>query len=116
MVFEKDINSFIPLDQNKFPAKYLLGILASKFISYLYIKSSSIAPNDLIQTTPTELRSLPIPNVSINEQSTIISLVNIVLPDINVRYTDTTQQIDQLVYQLYNLTREEIQIVKRTIK
>jgi biotin synthase-like enzyme len=114
LVFKKDINSFTPLDQNKFPAKYLLGIFASKFISYLHIKSSS--SNDLIQTTPTELRSLPIPNVSINEQSTIISLVNIVLPDINVRYTDTTQQIDQLVYQLYNLTREEIQIVKRTIK
>ncbi len=62
LVFKKDVNPFIPVNPEEYTAKYLLSILASKLISYLYINSSSIATkDDFRQTTLAEIRSLPIP-------------------------------------------------------
>ena len=59
-VFKKDINPFILTDE-KINPKYLMAIMASKLISYLYINNSSIATkDDFRQTTLTELRQIPI--------------------------------------------------------
>jgi len=75
MVFKKDINPFIPRG-NQFQAKYLLAILASKFISYFYVNSSVIATkDDFRQTTLTELRSLPIPDIPPEQQAPLVALV-----------------------------------------
>ncbi len=45
LVFKKDINPFIPTS-DQYSAKYLLGILASAFISRRYVNSSVIATKD----------------------------------------------------------------------
>ncbi len=119
-VFKKDINPFIPTDK-KFDAKFLTAILASRFISYLYLNSSTIATkDDFRQTTLTELRKLPIPKAREKEQSKISNLVDRVLeakkqnPQANT--TALESQIDQLVYQLYDLTEEEIAIIESNTK
>jgi hypothetical protein len=61
IVFKKDINPFIITD-SKWNLNYVLGVLNSKFVSWLYLNSSSIATkDDFRQTTLAELRRLPIP-------------------------------------------------------
>jgi adenine-specific DNA-methyltransferase len=116
LIFKKDINPFIPIDE-KFDCLFLTGILASKLISFIYLNTSSIATkDDFRQTTLTELRRLPIPNVDKNKQTEISGIVKKIL---EIRKTkpdaDTSEfeaQIDHLVYQLYDLTEEEIQIIE----
>jgi adenine-specific DNA-methyltransferase len=114
LVFKKDINPFIPLNPNEYSAKYLLAILASKFISYLYIKSSSIATkDDFRQTTLTELRALPIPAISKDQQIKVVGLVDAVLSNGIINSADIINEIEQFVYKLYNLSPEEIAIVEQ---
>lgn len=115
LIFKKDINPFIPIDKN-FDARYLTGILASTFISYLYLNSSSIATkDDFRQTTLSELRKLPIPKANDLIAIEMINLVEKVLvakasPNSNTSTLES--EIDRLVYELYGLTEEEIKIVE----
>ena len=118
LVFKKDINPFIPIDR-RFQPLYLLGILCSRFISYLYLKSSSIATkDDFRQTTLAELRKLPIPVISEQDKRPIIENAAQILAIKNVNpNADTSaleQETDQLVYTLYGLTEEEIKIIEQS--
>lgn len=114
MVFKKDINPFIPTDNN-YSTKYILAVLASKYISYLYVNSSTIATkDDFRQTTLTELRNIPIKRLSIESQQPFIDLVDFILEQ-KQRGEDSSaaeRKIDELVYQLYELTPEEIALVE----
>ena len=117
LVFKKDVNPFICIDNENYSTKYLLGILASKLISYLYLNISSIATkDDFRQTTLSELRKLPIPRIDMEKQKPIISIVDKILDLKNNNiHSDTSvfeSDIDQLVYQLYELTADEIQIIE----
>jgi len=116
MVFKKDINPFIPNNES-YPAKYLLAIMASKLISYFYINISSIATkDDFRQTTLSELRELKIPKIKIEDQTLIIEYVDKILnlkkqkSDEDARILES--KLDRLVYELYGLTEEEIRIVE----
>jgi len=61
MVFKKDLNPFIVISDAWNPL-FVLGIINSRLISYLYMNTSSIAmKDDFRQTTLAELRRLPIP-------------------------------------------------------
>lgn len=116
LVFKKDINPFIIIDQ-RFQPYYLLGILCSRFISYLYLKSSSIATkDDFRQTTLAELRKLPIPLISESNQRAIIEIVVRILSmkksDPNADTISQEKEVDQLVYELYGLTEDEIKIIE----
>lgn len=116
MVFKKDINPFIPID-DRFDPKFLLGIMASKFISFVYLNISSIASkDDFRQTTLAELREIPIPIVTRSNQRVIIEMVEKVLATKTKKpEADTSKienEIDKLVYKLYGLTQEEIKIVE----
>lgn len=116
LVFKKDINPFICTD-DRFNILFLLGIMASKFISYLYLRLSAIAnKDDFRQTTLGELRKIPIPFVDMKKQNQLAGLVSKIL-DIKrtVPESDTSaleKEIDRLVYELYGLTEEEIKIVE----
>lgn len=120
MVFKKDINPFISVDA-RFPAKYLLAILASKFISYFYINSSIIATkDDFRQTTLTELRNLPIPIPNDEAKKEIVSLVDQILSlkerDKNIDTSSLELEIDRKVYSLYKLSTDEISVVETNTK
>ncbi|RQV93525.1 MAG: type II restriction endonuclease, partial [Calditrichaeota bacterium] len=108
LVFKKDINPFIPIDE-KFDCFFLTGIIASKLISFIYLNSSSIATkDDFRQTTLTELRKLPIPNINSEMQKTISEIVKDILKlkseNSDADTSNLENEIDQLVYQLYGLT------------
>ena len=60
MVFKKDLNPFVLTDPTYNPL-FLLALLNSRLLSYLYINTSTIATkDDFRQTTLAELRRLPV--------------------------------------------------------
>lgn len=120
LVFKKDINPFI-VTNNKYDTKYVLGILASRFISYFYVNVSSIAlKDDFRQTTLGELREILIPKLTLEGQQGIMAVVNKIIAiknhDLESDTTSLESKIDEMVYKLYDLTEEEIAIVEASVK
>jgi hypothetical protein len=129
-VFKKDLNPFI-LNSQEFDTKYILALINCKLFSWLYLNSSSIATkDDFRQTTLAELRKLPIRRISEDQKTIHDHLVHLVdqmldsKKQLSTTKTDNEKeylekkckgldrQIDTLVYELYGLTEEEIQIVE----
>ena len=129
MVFKKDVNPFI-LSDPRWDLVALLAIVNSALISYLYLNSSSIATkDDFRQTTLAELRAIPVPDLTkMRDHSRQLTGLAGQILDLHKRLqttktdhdrtilqrqiTATDQQIDDLVYDLYGLTNEEIRIVE----
>jgi hypothetical protein len=115
-VFKKDINPFI-VTSNQCDVLYLLALVNSRFISWLYVNSSSIATkDDFRQTTLSELRELPIPIAPATVQEEMARMVTRILA---VKDSDPAEdtsalerEIDERVYRLYGLTEDEIRIVE----
>lgn len=132
-VFKKDLNPFIITNEN-YNTKFILGLINSKLFSWIYIHTSSIATkDDFRQTTLSELRKLPIRKIENANTETkamyneIIKFVDLLLSlneeikiskiqsntdQIKQRIDHCEQKIDTLVYKLYELTPEEINIVE----
>jgi len=133
MAFKKDINPFV-LTIAKPSPKFVLGILNSSLLSYLYVNTSAIATkDDFRQTTLAELRRLPIPffdfanKADKSRHDKLVALADKMLalmPKLRAAtsereksalqnaVTATDRQIDELVYELYGLTPEEIALVE----
>ena len=101
--------------QNVREAKFILGLLNSKVLDWLFRKTSS---NNNVNSY--ELEALPIPKIDSANQGIadkIIALVDEILAtkDKNPKADITKQekQIDKLVYTLYNLTDEEIELIEK---
>ena len=94
-----------------FLIKFILGILNSKTINYLFMKY--FLNKDIYAY---QLEQIPIPAINKEKQQPIISLVEKVLNSKNQNpKSDTTEieyEIDKLVYELYGLTDEEIAIIE----
>ena len=90
---------------------FILGVLHSKVADY-FIKNQLVTnPQAFPQILMTDLQSLPIPKPSIEIHNSIKSLTEERLEN-NGNNKETETKIDQLVYQLYELTEEEIKIVE----
>ena len=110
---------------------YLLGLLNSKLMNYLYRNISSSYRGGYLRYIYQYVSQLPIKNIDCsnkeiaNKQNQITALVGKMLE--MLRYPSTTPQenvqvqraiaatdaeIDRLVYELYGLTEEEIKIVE----
>jgi len=103
LVFSKDINPFLVID-DRFDTHYVLAILNSKLISYLYVTSSTIATkDDFRQTTLGELRNIPVPLIESNSQNLLVikaELIisqNIELDKIKARFLDLLKAAFPLV-------------------
>jgi hypothetical protein len=116
MVFSNSVDGIRSKTNNIIDLKMLLGILNSKLFSYYHLKTSPNSqkgsfPKILLQ----DLRTFPIPNDSLKEKAQIAFYVDKILKKEYIEYISLNQikhQIDQLVYQLYNLTEEEIIIIE----
>ena len=102
------INFIIP-KHSEDSLRYLLGILNSKLINYLF------ATKFLNLAIKAEyVKQVRIPNVNDDQRNRIEELVNLVLigkqKDLDTALLES--KIDRLVYQLYGLTEEEIRIVE----
>jgi hypothetical protein len=97
--------------------KALLGVLNSRFIGWYFRKKFQITEADTFpQIMIRDIQQFAVPNVSNQITFEIESIVDKIIsqkeeyPTINT--SDLENQIDQLVYQLYDLTEEEIRIIE----
>ncbi len=95
-------------------AKFLVGLLNSRLLDWLFRKTSTNNHVNLY-----ELETLPIPQITKSNQpiaDKIIALVDKILvlkeKDSKANTQKLEKEIDALVYQLYNLTDEEIKIIE----
>ena len=115
---------------------YSLGLLNSKLIARIYLSQISQATkDDFPQVTIKDAKNLPFRTIDFSDSTDkslhdkMVSLVQTMLdlnkslqnaktPDeknvLQRQITATDNQIDQLVYELYNLTKEEIKIIEET--
>lgn len=99
--------------------KYLLGIINSKLATWYCRKAGIIRfeKGQQPQITITRFKDFPIPTSDNQNIVNLIDLVNtrIITNDIKI-IEEVESKIDQLVYQIYNLTEDEIQIIEESIK
>lgn len=100
--------------------KYLLAVLNSKVCDFYFFQKTALIAGGRKRYTKQYVEQNPIPIISEEKQQPFIELVDKILsikkenPE-----TDTTaleNEIDQLVYQLYELTEEEIKVVEESVK
>jgi hypothetical protein len=116
IVFKKDVSPFLLIDTSILP-NYLIAILNSQLLSWLYVNTSSIATkDDFRQTTLSELRALPIPAATPAEQAALSTLVDSILAAKRMgdeaAVKELEDRIDTHVFRLYGLTPEEIALVR----
>lgn len=119
-----DQSIFIAKMKNEFKTdysiEYVQGILGSKLLSYYFRHSSNEFDALFPKIKIGEFRELPIPKVKVKDQEQISKLASEVLKikaeDENADTSFLQKEIDHLVYQLYNLTPEEIAIVEGAAK
>jgi len=102
---------------DKIENKFIVGLLNSKLLTYFYRLLSLEKGRTLAQIKPTILEDLPIVNSDKKIVKIITSKVDEIITMKKQNSTlDTTAletEIDQKVYKLYGLTKEEIKIVER---
>ena len=96
--------------------KYLCAILNSALITWFIRNTALTTGLGLTQWKRFAVESLPIPKIFTVDQSPFIDLVDHILTlkaaDQNAAVSELENEIDQLVYLLYDLTPEEIAIVE----
>lgn len=103
---------------NRVSYEYLCGLLNSKYLRYLYENNVRETGKVFPQVKLEKLRPLPI--IISKNQSSIVNLVNeairIKKEDSKADITNIENQIDILVYKLYNLTYEEVKVIDPNIE
>ena len=92
---------------------FLVGLLNSRLLTYFYRLISMEENRTLAQIKPSILQNLP---VSKNFNASIVELIEnktkLIIENPNGYIDGFINEIDQLVYELYDLTEEEIKIVE----
>ena len=114
-----DPSVIIVKDSDQYSLEVVLAILNSKLATFYHFNHSPKAtkgsfPKILVQ----DIKDFPLPSVPNEIQGTIVQIVTSILSAKKMNLlSDTTakeHEIDQLVYELYGLTEEEIAIVEGT--
>lgn len=99
-----------------FNMKYLLGLLNSKLINFIYTKKFKSTKTVFSEIQARSVGELPIVLPSTDFQENISELVDKILSakkaDNSADTSAMEAEIDRLVYSLYGLTEEEIKIVE----
>lgn len=119
-IFLNDLNSMNIINIRISPC-FILGVLNSKLITFWFLHKFGKLQRGLFpQFKVNELRLFPIPDISSNE---IIPVVDHVKKILDVKKShhqyDTSAleaEVDQMVYELYGLTEEEIAVVEKSVR
>ncbi|MBU1085616.1 hypothetical protein KKB06_04680, partial [Patescibacteria group bacterium] len=111
--------TFYVIKSGRISLKYLVGLLNSQLISF-WLKNKGKMQGNNYQIDKEPIIDLPLIKTSKSKEKTIIDSVDQIIKAIkkdgeNPNISNLEKQIDQIVYKLYNLTPEEIQIVKKGI-
>jgi hypothetical protein len=103
-------------DKPNYKLKFILALLNSKLFDFIYWTINPEKGEALAEVKAMHLDQLPIKMADTKMQEKIEIIVDQILTkkskDNATDTSDLESQIDQLVYQLYNLTEEEIKIVE----
>ena len=112
-------SAYFLLPPSDINAKFLLGILNSTTIRFylnLVAETSGMGTSRWINNY---VKEFPIPIVAYEQQTEITAHVDQILAakraDSDADTSDLENEIDKLVYELYNLTEDEIAIVERSV-
>jgi len=112
------LQTFYVIKTKRLDIKYLTALLNSKLIEFWLFYKGKMQGN-IYQVDKEPLINIPIKKVTVQEQKSFIALVNeifaIIKSEDNLKKTKIKKyenQIDQMVYQLYGLTDDEIEIVE----
>ncbi|MFY8186359.1 MAG: Eco57I restriction-modification methylase domain-containing protein [Flavobacterium sp.] len=97
-----------------FKIKYLLAILNSSLINYVYKNKYKSTKKVFSEIQANSVEKLPIRSISETEQYKFVSLTNLILEN-RKQHLDTAEletKIDIMVYKLYELTYEEVLVVE----
>ena len=111
---KESINNIILYEDAPVKTKFVLALLNSKLINWFYTTQFTNQSNLTVNLSKTYLSQIPIalPEPKANEIILMLADKILNLKKINTDTSDLENQIDQLVYQLYGLTEEEIAIVE----
>jgi len=109
--------------RHDFHLKYILALLNSTYLRYLYNLAVRESGRVFPQVKLSKLETLPIRKIPLEAQKPFIDLVEQILaitkdkdylsnPAKQAKVAELEYQIDQMVYELYGLTREEIAVVE----
>ena len=102
--------------ENNADLKFLLGLFNSRLLNFLYHCIAQEKGKSQAQVKVKTVQSLPVAIPSDREQSFVIELVDKIIQAKDVNPDQDTRcwevEIDQLIYQLYGLTSEEIAVVE----
>ncbi|MBW7954429.1 Eco57I restriction-modification methylase domain-containing protein [Candidatus Gracilibacteria bacterium] len=120
--YSVDMTGFI-IDKDD---KYLLGLLNSKLIYFYFTLIASKLGNKGFRFKNQFINQLPIKQISIEEQKEIIFLVDEILKitntagynpkDIPEKQKELENKIDRIVYELYGLEKEDIDVIEESLE
>ncbi len=117
---------YITQKDNSISLKYVLAILNSK-LYYLWLYHKGKRKGETLELYQKPLSEIPVKKISPDEQKPFIEIVDKILtitgsndylssPEEQAKVKDFEKQIDQLVFKLYSLTPEEMEIVEESKK
>ena len=102
---------FIPTEET-----WLCGLLNSRSVEWFYSLVSNRLGGGALRAFSDYMKQIPIPNAKPAQKTSISKLVDQILKakhtNPNTDVSDLENEIDQMVYLLYNLTADEIKIVE----
>lgn len=107
--------TFFSIKTSRWNMKFLTGVLNSKLVAFwLRYKGKMQGENYQVDKGP--LQGIPLPKVDLSLQQPIIDLVNVILvkkqQNIHADISVEEAAIDKEIYQLYDLSGDEIKLVE----
>jgi hypothetical protein len=122
LVNDPQIICVIPKEKTH-KVEFLWAILNSKLATFLHFNSSPKATKGAFpKILVNDIKSFPIPDITADAQKPFIKLVDKILlaksqeKDTQKDTQNLENQVDKLVYDLYDLTEEEIEVVEKSVK
>ncbi len=92
--------------------KFILGLMNSKLMNYIYKNKFKSTKKVFSEIQARSVKELPIIITSLENETLMIDLVNQILDRESTEQIELENKINELVYQLYDLTEEEIKIIE----
>ncbi|MFM6267344.1 MAG: Eco57I restriction-modification methylase domain-containing protein, partial [Dolichospermum sp.] len=101
-------------------SKYLLGVLNSSVFMWLFTQLLAKLQNDFYEPSKIFMKEFPIPKATDTQDACVTRNVDKILEikrqNPKADTTKLEREIDEIVYKLYDLTEEEIQIIEESGK
>jgi len=108
---------FITSKQGNVLLRYILAILNSK-LYYFWLYHRGKRKGKALELYQKPLSEVPVKIIPISEQQSFVDIVDEIIcskeKNINADTTSLEHEVDKMVYSLFDLTRDEIQVVEES--